>query len=120
MPCHAEGHANGYLAEEAGSSDTDSLTPCATPRPRSGCERGSTCAKYRSFSAILNNEKYIGRLVWNRSTWPRDPERDGKQVRRELPIEEWVVQDAPGLQVLPSAVTGIIADMRQMLADGRI
>ena len=50
---------------------------------------------------ILNNEKYAGRLVWNRSTWPRDPERDGKQVRRELPEERWVVRDAPHLRIVP-------------------
>jgi len=50
---------------------------------------------------LLNNEKYVGRLVRNRSTWPRDPERDGKQVRRELPPEEWVIQDVPGLRIVP-------------------
>ena len=50
---------------------------------------------------LLSNEKYVGRLVWNRTTWPRDPERDGKQVRRELPPEEWVIQDVPGLRIVP-------------------
>ena len=50
---------------------------------------------------LLNQEKYRGRLVWNRSTWPRDPERDGKQVRRELPPEEWVIQDVPALRIVP-------------------
>ncbi len=50
---------------------------------------------------ILNNEKYTGRIVWNRSTWPRDPERDGKQVRRELPSEQWVIHDVPELRIVP-------------------
>jgi DNA invertase Pin-like site-specific DNA recombinase len=50
---------------------------------------------------LLNQEKYMGRLVWNRSTWPRDPERDGKQVRRERSPEEWVIQDAPHLRIVP-------------------
>jgi len=50
---------------------------------------------------ILNNEKYAGRLIWNRTTWPRDPERDGKQVRREVPPDKWVIQDAPDLRIVP-------------------
>jgi DNA invertase Pin-like site-specific DNA recombinase len=50
---------------------------------------------------ILNQEKYIGRLVWNRSTWPRDPDRDAKQVRRELPVGKWVVREAPELRIVP-------------------
>jgi DNA invertase Pin-like site-specific DNA recombinase len=50
---------------------------------------------------ILNQEKYIGRLVWNRSTWPRDPDRDAKQVRRELPVGKWVVREVPELRIVP-------------------
>ena len=50
---------------------------------------------------ILNQEKYVGRLIWNRSTWPRDPDRDAKQVRRELPEDEWVVRDVPELRIVP-------------------
>ena len=49
---------------------------------------------------ILNNEKYVGRLIWNRSTWPRDPEQDGKQVRRELPQDRWVVRDVPEMRIV--------------------
>jgi len=50
---------------------------------------------------ILNNEKYVGRLIWNRSTWPRDPDQDAKQVRRELPEEKWVRRDVPELRIVP-------------------
>ncbi len=65
---------------------------------------------------ILNNEKYAGRLIWNRTTWPRDPERDGKQVRRELPPEEWVIQDAPGLRIVPQELWDAVrARQRQRL-----
>jgi len=62
---------------------------------------------------VLNNEKYAGRLVWNRSTWPRDPEQDGKQVRRELPSDQWVIQDAPGLRIVPDV------NSRPMCTTGR-
>ena len=49
---------------------------------------------------ILNQEKYIGRVVWNRSTWPIDPDTE-KQVSRALPREEWVVKEVPELRIVP-------------------
>jgi len=49
---------------------------------------------------ILNQEKYIGRLVWNRSTWPTDPDTE-KQVSRDVPREEWVVKEIPELRIVP-------------------
>lgn len=42
--------------------------------------------------AILHNERYIGRLVWNRSRWIKDPDT-GKRLRRERPEAEWIVQE---------------------------
>ena len=52
---------------------------------------------------ILNNEKYIGRSTWNRSTWPIDPDTE-KQVSRALPREEWVVKEIPELRIVPQAL----------------
>ena len=49
---------------------------------------------------ILNQEKYIGRVVWNRSTWPTDPDTE-KQVSRDVPREEWVVNEVPELRIVP-------------------
>lgn len=40
---------------------------------------------------LLHNERYVGRLIWNRSQWMRDPDT-GKRQRRERPQSEWVVQ----------------------------
>jgi site-specific DNA recombinase len=39
--------------------------------------------------AILMNEVYIGRVIWNRSRWVKDPDT-GRRHRRERPREEWV------------------------------
>ena len=49
---------------------------------------------------ILNQEKYIGRVIWNRSTWPLDPDTE-KQVSRALPPEEWVVKEVAELRIVP-------------------
>jgi site-specific DNA recombinase len=62
---------------------------------------------------ILNNEKYIGRLVWNRSTWPRDPDRDGEQVRRDLPKSEWVVKEVPHLRIVSQDLWEAVKDRQR-------
>ena len=48
---------------------------------------------------ILNNELYVGRLVWNRLRYLKDPDT-GKRVSRLNPEEEWVVQDVPSLRII--------------------
>tara|TARA_R110000787_G_scaffold88103_5_gene187254 strand:+ start:62 stop:1804 length:1743 start_codon:yes stop_codon:yes gene_type:complete len=50
-------------------------------------------------NGILNNELYIGRLVWNRQRFLKDPET-GKRVARANPQEEWITQDVPELRIL--------------------
>lgn len=49
--------------------------------------------------AILMNERYTGRVVWNRTKWVRVP---GKRSRRQIerPESEWRVQEAPELQIV--------------------
>ncbi len=54
----------------------------------------------RRGSGILNNERYAGRVVWNRRTWLRDSERDGRRVWRDMPESEWVVLEAPDLRIV--------------------
>ena len=50
-------------------------------------------------TGILNNELYIGRLVWNRLRYIKDP-RTGKRVSRLNSPEAWVVQDVPELRIV--------------------
>ena len=46
--------------------------------------------------AILRNDRYIGRVTWNRSIWVKDPDT-GKRVRRERPESEWVVREGEAI-----------------------
>ena len=49
---------------------------------------------------ILNNCLYVGRLVWNRSRWLRDP--DTKAYRYRIrPADEWTETPVPGLRIVP-------------------
>ena len=50
-------------------------------------------------TGLLNNELYIGRLVWNRQRRALNPET-GRKVSRVNPPEEWVVTEVPHLRIL--------------------
>ena len=50
-------------------------------------------------TGILNNELYIGRLVWNRQRFIKDP-ATGKRIARLRPESEWVIHDVPELRIV--------------------
>jgi site-specific DNA recombinase len=50
-------------------------------------------------TGILNNELYIGRLVWNRLRYVKDPET-GRRVSRLNPDIGWIVKNVAALRVL--------------------
>ncbi len=50
-------------------------------------------------NGILNNELYIGRLVWNRQRFIKDPDT-GKRVSRPNAQTEWVIREVPELRII--------------------
>ena len=54
-------------------------------------------------TGILNNELYVGRLVWNRLKYVKDPST-GKRVSRPNPPESWVVTEVPELRIVDDAL----------------
>ena len=50
-------------------------------------------------TGILRNEIYVGRLVWNRQRFLRDPET-GKRIARPNPPDQWVIEEVPELRIL--------------------
>jgi site-specific DNA recombinase len=48
---------------------------------------------------ILHNELYIGRLVWNRQRFLKDPDT-GKRVPRMNPPSQWISKDVPELRIV--------------------
>lgn len=50
-------------------------------------------------NGILNNEMYIGKLVWNRQRFIKDPDT-GKRQARPNPESEWITQEVPELRIL--------------------
>ncbi|WP_144865299.1 recombinase family protein [Mesorhizobium sp. J18] len=51
-------------------------------------------------TGIVNNELYIGRLVWNRLRYMKDPST-GKRVSRLNPESEWIITEVPELRIVP-------------------
>lgn len=68
-------------------------------------------------TGILNNELYIGRLVWNRLRYLKDPDT-GRRVSRPNPESDWVVQDVPELQIVDQAVWDAVKARQASLAFG--
>jgi site-specific DNA recombinase len=73
---------------------------------------------WRRGTGVLNNELYIGKLVWNRQTFIKDP-ATGKRQARPNPSQEWVTQGIPDLRIVDdqlwSAVKARQLDTRHAL-----
>lgn len=50
-------------------------------------------------AGVLNNELYVGRYVWNRSQWIKDPDTRKRQ-RFVRPRAEWRVDERPELRIV--------------------
>ena len=54
-------------------------------------------------TGILNNELYVGRLVWNRLTYLKDP-ASGRRRSRLNPPSQWIIQEVPALRIVDDAL----------------
>jgi site-specific DNA recombinase len=50
-------------------------------------------------TGILNNEMYIGRLIWNRLRYVKNPDT-GKRISRVNPNAEWITKEIPTLRIV--------------------
>jgi site-specific DNA recombinase len=57
----------------------------------------------RRGTGLLNNELYIGRLVWNRLRYVKHPDT-GKRVARLNPPSDWTTADVPELRIIEDAL----------------
>jgi site-specific DNA recombinase len=54
-------------------------------------------------TGILHNELYVGRLIWNRQRYVKDP-RTGKRLARINPASEWLITEVPELRIVDSGL----------------
>ncbi len=54
-------------------------------------------------TGFLNNELYVGKLVWNRLRYIKDP-ATGKRVSRINPREKWITTEVPELRIVDDSL----------------
>ncbi len=70
------------------------------PGPRGALWRDTAIRGHRTRgTGLINNELYIGRLVWNRLRYVKDPET-GRRVSRQNPPEAWITIDVPEMRIV--------------------
>lgn len=95
-----ERYADGWSCQKIAAA----LNAEGVPGPRGGT--WCVSALYGSpnkGSGVLNNELYLGRYIWNRSQWLKDPDTR-KRVRMDRPRVEWVIEERPELRILDDAL----------------
>ncbi|MEL6584958.1 MAG: recombinase family protein, partial [Pseudomonadota bacterium] len=98
----ADGHSPKAIARRLNSE--------GIPGPRGKLWRDTAIRGHRHRgTGLLNNELYIGRLVWNRMRYVKDPET-GRRVSRMNDQSEWLVTEVPELRILPDALWQAVKD----------
>ena len=69
-------------------------------------------------TGILNNELYIGRLVWNKLRYLKDPET-GKRVSRLNPKDTWIVKEVPDLRIVGDDIWQKVKDRQSSVKKSR-
>ncbi|RDD96185.1 recombinase family protein [Paracoccus pantotrophus] len=93
-----------YAAGRSARTIAAALNDEGIPSPDSGKGNGTwgpstISGNWKRGTGILNNELYIGRLIWNRQSFPKDPKTQKRQARMNPP-EEWVIEEVPELRIL--------------------
>ncbi|KYB45799.1 DNA resolvase [Brucella anthropi] len=59
-------------------------------------------------TGLINNELYIGKLIWNRQRYIKDPST-GKRVSRLNPQSEWIITEVPELRIVDDVLWQAVA-----------
>ena len=65
-------------------------------------------------TGILNNEMYVGKLIWNRLTYIKNPDT-GKRQSRLNPDSEWITQHVPELRIVDDALWQAVKERQNAL-----
>lgn len=64
---------------------------------------------------MLRNERYIGRVVWNKREWIKV---DGKRRPRQRPESEWTVREEPALAIIDAQTWAKVQERNKANARG--
>jgi hypothetical protein len=63
-------------------------------------------------TGILNNELFVGRLVWNRLRYVKNPDT-GRRVSRPNPRSEWVTVQVPALRIVDDELWAAVKERQE-------
>ena len=108
-----------YAAGQSARAIASELNRSGVPAPRGlhGATAGTwsfstISGNWRRGTGILNNELYVGRLVWNRQRFVKDPV-SGKRQARLNPPEAWIIEDVPHLRIVDDALWSEVRQRQQ-------
>jgi hypothetical protein len=89
-----------FAAGRSPRSIAAALNSEGVPAPPGKAWSASTIhGNWRRGTGILNNELYVGRMIWNRQRFEKDPET-GKRQARPNPEQHRVVRDVAALRIV--------------------
>src|SRR5712692_1846698 len=67
-------------------------------------------------TGLINNELYVGRLVWNRQRYVKDPST-GRRVSRMNAESEWIITEVPELRIIDDELWQAVKTRQSEIAD---
>lgn len=91
-----------FAAGQSSIQIAKALNEEGVPGPRGGAWNASSIrGDPKKGTGILNNPLYIGRLVWGRRQWRRNPDSEKRERRYRLRDKsEWVEVEVPDLRIV--------------------
>ena len=91
---------NEYVNGNSPRKIASELNKDNIPSPRGGYWNASTInGNQKRRNGILNNELYLGRIIYNRQSFVKDPDT-GKRRSRPNPEHLWIITHVPDLQII--------------------
>ena len=88
----------------------------SVPGPDGGAWTNSTLRGHaKRGTGLLNNELYIGKLVWNRLRYIKDPDT-GRRISRLNPPEAWITRLVPHLRIVDGSLWQAVKARQGQLA----
>jgi site-specific DNA recombinase len=101
---------NEYAQGASPRSIAAQLNHEGIPGPAGAAWGASTIHGHRQRgTGILNNALYVGRIVWNRLRYVKDPS-SGRRVSRLNPESQWIYKDVPHLRIIPEELWQAVKD----------
>jgi site-specific DNA recombinase len=68
---------------------------------------------WRRGTGILNNDLYIGRLVWNRQRFFKDP-RTSRRIAKPNPETDWIITGVPELRIISDELWARVKELQSL------